>query len=143
MVFTSGVMKTCQYCNTTHFRVLHYTKHKRSCCQLQLTVGEQQTEANYIRSLHHVTFIRRLTISNTEFSRIDLENVPALVINEVKRSYHLIWHTYYILSTKTSIKINTWRKHVKTTLKQLHQIFYCFLLPKLLIKLTSYCRNWF
>ena len=83
MVFTPGVMKTCQYCNTTCFRVFHYTKHKRSCCQLQLTVGEQESEANYIRGLHHVTYIRRLTISNTEFSGIGLENVLELVVNEV------------------------------------------------------------
>ena len=87
MVFTPGVMK---YCNTTRLRVLHYTKHKRSCCQLQLTVREQDNEANYIRILHHVTYIRRLTISNTEFSGVGLENVTALVVNEVKCSYHLI-----------------------------------------------------
>lgn len=90
MVFTPGVMKTCQYYNTTRFRLLHYTKHKRSCCQLQLTVGEQNDEANYVRGLHHVTYIRCLTILKTEFSGVGLENITALVVNEVKRSYHLI-----------------------------------------------------
>ena len=90
VVFTPGVMKTCQYRITTRFMVLHYTKHKRSCCQLQLEVGEQENEANYIRGLHHVTCIRRLTISNTEFPGVVLENVPAMVVTEVKRSYHLI-----------------------------------------------------
>ena len=90
MVFTPGVMKTCQYCNTARFRLLHYTKHKRSCCQLQLTVGEQNNEANYVRGLHQVTYIRCLIILNTEFSGVGLENVSALVVSGVKRSYHLI-----------------------------------------------------
>jgi hypothetical protein len=86
MVFTPGVMKTCQYCSTTLFRLSLYTKQNRSCCQLQLTAVEEEVEANCVRGLHHVTYIRRLTISNTEFSGIDLENVPALVVNEVKCS---------------------------------------------------------
>ena len=90
MVFTLGVMKTCQYCSTTRSRLLLYTKHKLSCCQLQLTVGEENNEANYVRGLHHVTYIRCLTILNAEFSEVGLENVTALVVNEVKRSYHII-----------------------------------------------------
>jgi hypothetical protein len=79
-------MKTREYRNATSLRLLCYTKQKRSPCRLRLTVGEEENEANHTRGSRHVTFIRRLAISFTEFSGVGLKNVPALTENEVKRS---------------------------------------------------------